>query len=53
MMTRRTLFGFLGALGLGSRVASTQAADAAAAVAPLRLSDADWKKRASACGLRA
>ena len=42
-MTRRLLLVLLGAMGLASR--SAEAQPAASKTEPLRLSDADWKKR--------
>jgi peptide-methionine (R)-S-oxide reductase len=47
-MTRRHLLALLSALGLGPRVAEAQTAPTPAAGAePMRLTDADWKKRLS------
>ena len=47
-MTRRPLLALLGALGLTAKPALAQpAAPGAARIEPLRLSDAEWKKRLS------
>ena len=49
-MTRRPLLALLGALGFAPKVsiAQTPAPAAAPAIEPLRLNDAEWKKRLSA-----
>jgi peptide-methionine (R)-S-oxide reductase len=47
-MTRRHLLALLSAIGLGPRVAEAQApASPAIGTEPMRLSDAEWKKRLS------
>jgi peptide-methionine (R)-S-oxide reductase len=44
-MTRRHLFAFLSALGLVRAAAAGPTVGSAAAVVPLRLTDAEWQKR--------
>jgi peptide-methionine (R)-S-oxide reductase len=44
-MTRRHLFAFLSALGLARAAAAGPTVGSAAAVVPLRLTDAEWQKR--------
>ena len=44
-MTRRTLMSFLSTLGVGAQAAPAAPAAAPSGVAPLRLSDAEWKQR--------
>jgi peptide-methionine (R)-S-oxide reductase len=46
-MTRRPLLALLGTLGLASKTALAQPAAGAAKIEPLRLADAEWKKRLS------
>ena len=46
-MTRRPLLALLGSLGLTAKTALAQPAAGAAKIEPLRLADAEWKKRLS------
>ncbi len=44
-MTRRQLFSFLGTVGLGTQADAAPADGTAPRIEPLRLTDAEWKKR--------